>query len=250
MKIKCPQGFLALSLLWAVAVQAQVIYDKARDRAIPLEIAYPIEQESCTVTRKCKVAFLSAGYGVSPTKYSFLVTQLNALGYMVVTIAHELPHDPPLSVTGNLYATRSENWARGADTLHFIKRQLQSRYPNYDFNALLLVGHSNGGDISAWLAHQKKPYITFIITLDHRRVPLPRTKKIGILSIRASDFVADDGVLPTDAESAMYSSCVVTIPQSKHNDMSDDGPAWLKAEIVALVKKYLTEQSCALPGNA
>jgi predicted dienelactone hydrolase len=94
---------LALSLLCAVAVQAQVIYDKARDRAIPLEITYPVEQENCTIERKCKVAFLSAGYGISLTKYSFLVTQLNALGYMVVAILHELPQDGRVSAVLVLY---------------------------------------------------------------------------------------------------------------------------------------------------
>ena len=40
---------------------------------------------------------------------------------MVVAIGHELPNDPPLSVSGNLYETRSENWSRGAVTLDFIR---------------------------------------------------------------------------------------------------------------------------------
>ena len=101
----------------------------------------------------------------------FLTKVLNELGYLVVAVGHELPGDPPLSVTGNLFETRSENWTRGAATLNFLQHQLASRYPSYDFEALLLVGHSNGGDISAWLANQTQPYVNTLITLDHRRVP-------------------------------------------------------------------------------
>jgi hypothetical protein len=163
---------------------------------------------------------------------------------MVVAIRHELPEDPALSVEGNLFESRSENWIRGARTLSFLKDELESRYPNYAFNDLLLVGHSNGGDISAWLGNEEKPYVKSIITLDHRRVPVPRTKEISILSIRGSDFSADDGVLPTVQESTDYDICIIKISESKHNDMSDDGPDWLKEKIAELVKNYISGVGC------
>jgi len=241
---------LAVSMFWVGSIQAEIIYDKSRDRNIPINISYPIDKKSCSMELKCSVAFLSAGYGVSHTKYSFLAKQLNELGYLVVAVAHELPQDPSLSIEGNLYETRSENWARGATTLEFLWSELQSRFLNYDFGALLLVGHSNGGDISAWLGSEGRPYIKSIITLDHRRVPLPRSKNIGILSIRGGDFPADKGVLPTDSERELYSSCVVKITESKHNDMSDHGPTWLKKEISGLVKSYLNSAVCGSFGKA
>jgi len=220
------------------------VYDESRDRHIPIEISHPLEKEQCNETQKCPVALLSAGYGVSHTKYTFLSEQLNQLGYMVVAIGHELENDPPLSVSGNLYETRSENWKRGAETLDFIKHRLASTYQKYNFNGLLLIGHSNGGDISSWLANESKNYIDTVITLDHRRVPLPRRKGINVLSIRGSDYPADEGVLPSKKEAKEYSMCVTEIPKSRHNDMTDYGPKWLKDEITNVIDNFLNGTGC------
>ncbi|GLO63461.1 esterase [Vibrio sp. MACH09] len=235
---------LVMSLFWISHVNADELFDQSRNRHIPIKITQPIKHDSCAEGSKCPVAFLSAGYGVPHTKYEFLSQQLVELGYLVVAIGHELPTDPPLSVEGNLYETRSENWKRGAKTLEFVRTKLQPLYNKYDFNSLLLIGHSNGGDISSWLGNESKTYVKSIITLDHRRVPLPRSNEINILSIRGSDYPADKGVLPTKAESITFGSCIVTIPNSRHNDMSDYGPTWLKQQIALILKKYLTEKSC------
>lgn len=233
------------SLLFSTfSLAGDKIYDESRDRHIPIEVSHPLEKEQCNETQKCPVALLSAGYGVSHTKYAFLSKQLNQLGYMVIAIGHELENDPPLSVSGNLYETRSENWKRGAETLDFIKRRLASTYQKYNFNDLLLIGHSNGGDISSWLANTGKDYIDTVITLDHRRVPLPRRKDINVLSIRGSDYPADDGVLPSPGEAREYSMCVTETPKSRHNDMSDYGPKWLKDEISKIIDNFLNGTGC------
>tara|TARA_R100001129_G_C5323707_1_gene248231 strand:+ start:286 stop:1023 length:738 start_codon:yes stop_codon:yes gene_type:complete len=236
---------LFASLLFsALSFAGDRVYDESRDRHIPIEVTHPLEKEQCNETQKCPVALLSAGYGVSHTKYTFLSEQLNQLGYMVVAIGHELENDPPLSVSGNLYETRSENWMRGAETLNFIKNRLASTYQNYNFNDLLLIGHSNGGDISSWLANAGKNYIDTVITLDHRRVPLPRRKDINVLSIRGSDYPADDGVLPSPREAREYSMCVTEIPKSRHNNMSDYGPQWLKDEINRVIDNFINGTGC------
>lgn len=225
---------------------ADHILDESRDRNIPIEVSLPNNAKNCSSNNQCKVAFLSAGYGVPHTKYTFLSKLLNEQGYMVVAIGHELPSDPRLSVTGNLFKTRSENWQRGADTLNFLKNKLSKQYKHYNFDQLVLVGHSNGGDISAWLASEDKSYIETIITLDHRRVPLPRSNKIKVFSIRASDFPADKGVLPTALEQQEFNSCIITIPNAKHNDIADHGPQWLKTSIQELVFKYLQQKNCVI----
>ncbi|MGL5027276.1 MAG: alpha/beta hydrolase [Shewanella oncorhynchi] len=242
--MKFIQGFVFLSLFTTNFAFSHVIYDKSRDRNIPVEVSYPHTDIKCSELSKCPVVFISAGYGVEHTKYSFLTNSLNRLGYMVISIAHELSEDPPLSIQGDLYKTRSENWIRGAKTLDFVRDELKGTNPNYDFNSLVLVGHSNGGDISAWLANEKKTYIKTVITLDNRRVPLPLDKKIGVLSIRGSDFLADEGVLPTDNQKTIYQGCIVQIPNSRHNDMSDYGPNWLKEKMSLLVTQYLQGASC------
>lgn len=168
------------------------------------------------------MAFLNAGYSVSHIKYTFYLS--NSMNSVILV----LPKDPSLSVSGDLYKTRSENWRRGASTLDLLKARLSKRYKEYDFESLTLIGHSNGGDISAWLSNESKIYIQQLITLDHRGVPLPRNSNIKVLSIRASDFPAHKGVLPAKEELQINASCIVTIPSATHNEMIDFGPAWLK----------------------
>lgn len=236
----------AIALLcWMDIVNADTVHDESRGRFIPTEITFPRNVEQCSAESKCPVALLSAGYGVSHLKYTFISKQLNKLNYLVIAIGHELPNDPALSVSGDLYETRSENWSRGAQTLDFIKTVLSERFSKYDFEKITLIGHSNGGDISAWLANESKLYVGNIITLDHRRVPLPRNSEIKVLSIRASDFPADKGVLPTKSEQEKFLSCIVNIPKAKHNDITDFGPEWLTFQISVLIKSYLNGQSCS-----
>ncbi|MDN4502603.1 alpha/beta hydrolase [Alteromonadaceae bacterium BrNp21-10] len=243
--MKYLKGSAILIVCWVNSLNAETIYDEVRNRTIPIEITFPKNIETCSTQSKCPVAFLSAGYGVSHLKYTFLSKQLNKLGYFVVAIGHELPSDPALSVSGDLYKTRSKNWSRGAKTLDFLKGSLSIRFNEYDFEKLTLIGHSNGGDISAWLGNENKSYIQRIITLDHRRVPLPRNSDFQILSIRASDFPADKGVLPTEVEQEKYGSCVVKVPRAKHNDIADFGPVWLKEKINVLINSYLNGLSCS-----
>lgn len=243
--MKYIQALSFFILCWAQVAIAQTVYDETRNRAIPITVSYPGNPKLCSTEQQCPVAFLSAGYGVSHTEYSFLSEKLSLLGYLVIAIGHELPNDPPLSVSGNLYETRAENWQRGAITLDFLQGTLKPRFKHYNFDQLLLIGHSNGGDISAWSGNEGKSFIQTIITLDHRRVALPRNKNIQVLSIRASDFPADAGVLPTEEEQRLHNSCVVTIPDARHNDIADFGPTWLKAKINTLVTDFLRGQPCS-----
>ncbi|WP_394223210.1 alpha/beta hydrolase [Alteromonas gracilis] len=237
---------IAVSLFTTLnAFGTEYVLDEARSRSIPIDISHPTHSERCTLKARCSVAFISAGYGVPHDKYEFLVDTFNKLGFLSVAIAHELPQDPELSREGNLYETRSENWIRGAATLDFLLHNLKGKFTEYDFDSIVLVGHSNGGDISSWLANENPSFIASVITLDNRRVPLPRNENIKVFSIRGSDFPADRGVLPSEREVSEYDICVVKIPQSKHNDMSDFGPHWLKKKISKLVERYIKDAACA-----
>ena len=77
-----------------------------------------------------------------------------------------------------------------------MRDTLSRTYTGFDWSHLTLVGHSNGGDISALAVHEWPSLATTLVTLDNRRYPLPRDQ-IRVLSIRGSDFDADAGVLPT-----------------------------------------------------
>ncbi|RXE86084.1 alpha/beta hydrolase [Pseudoalteromonas sp. A757] len=235
---------MVILFLLPLSPLAKTIVDNTRDRAVPVEIHQPSNTANCSATKTCPVALLSAGYGVAHTEYQFLVKILNQAEYLVITVGHELATDPPLSVEGNLYETRAENWQRGADTLVFIRDHFRPKFANFDFENILLIGHSNGGDISAWLINHGATFANHIITLDHRRVPLPRSLDVKVLSIRASDFPADKGVLPSPAEKQKYHDCVVTIANAKHNDMTDEGPSWLTEKIAQIVAGHLAGKPC------
>ena len=225
------------------------INDDVRGRLIPIKLYPPIRPEKCTERNKCKVLVLSSGYGLQYTDYSFLANKFSRLGYLTVAVQHELPGDPSLSVEGDLYQTRQENWQRGARSLEVVRAKLAEALNSYDFDNLILLGHSNGGDISAWLGRKQIDFVRGIITLDHRRVPLPRNKSIAVLSIRAGDFPADAGVLPSKVESEKFGTCLVKINNAKHNDLWDGGPEPLKEKVLELIQSYLLEGSCPRSGS-
>ncbi len=231
---------ISLALSTETLPQEVIIYDKFRDRHIPIETSMPENSGFCSATQKCPVALISSGYGVKHNDYSFISQILNKLGYLVVSVQHELDGDPPLSRTPPFIETRKENWQRGVVTLNFVKQQLMSTFNAYDFDKLTLVGHSNGGDISALYSKTYANEVDTLVTLDHRREPLPRNNAIQVLTIRASDFQADEGVLLTQEEQAEFGAHEVKIETARHNDMTDYGPEWLKEDIASLMRCYLS----------
>lgn len=232
-----------------LASEHRVVKDSERQRNIPIQVSFPKDASLCTAESQCSVAFLSSGYGVAYDNYSFISDTLNDAGYLVVAIQHELPGDPALAVTGHLFTERSENWKRGAKSLQFIRSQLQPEFSEFNFNKLTLVGHSNGGDIASWLINEGVDFVETLITLDHRRVPLPRAGVASVFSIRGSDFPADNGVLYTEQEKMLLNACIVQIANSKHNDMTDFGPDWLKTSISYILLAFLSGQ-CDGAGEA
>ncbi|MEZ8231054.1 alpha/beta hydrolase [Vibrio splendidus] len=242
--MKCLIGVFLGALSLSATAQSMVIVDSTRDRSISLEVVLPQDSDSCTTKEQCDVAFISAGNRVPFTKYSFVGEMLNDRGYMTIYVDHELPSDPPLSKTGDLYKTRIENWTRGAQTLNVLQYELASRFPAYDFDKLTLVGHSNGGDISTWLSNENKSYVSQLITLDHKRVTLPKSENIRVLSIRATEYPTKEGVLPTESEQKQYGSCVVEIPDSKHMDLSDYGSNLAKQSTNDIMIGFLDGLAC------
>ncbi|WP_027709155.1 alpha/beta hydrolase [Zooshikella ganghwensis] len=237
-------GFLLLCLTCSSFSKTLDIYDTDRDRYIPISVDFPSKNIDCSTSQKCNVAFISAGNKVPYQKYQFITQLLNSMSYMTVAIDHELPNDPPLSTIGDLFKTRIENWQRGATTLDFLQRKLPNRFPEYNFHNIILVGHSNGGDISAWLANKGKPYISKIVTLDNRRVTLPKTAQIQVLSIRATEYPTAESVLLTEEEQDIYHSCIIEIESSKHMDLSDYGSISVKQRVESLIKGFLSGQDC------
>ena len=218
--------------------------DAKRGRELQVEIYFPVAGSACVSQDSCPVVFVSPGYGIPHTSYSFLGNALAQQGRLVIAVQHDLPSDPPLGGQGDLVKVRTPAWQRGSANLRFVKSELSRTLPGYDWSNLTLIGHSNGGDISSLLLRDTPGFAARLVTLDSRRVPLPRDSSLPVLSIRASDFEADPGVLPSETEKDATRVCVVEIPHSRHNDMFDGGTPQLKSEINALIRKFMLSESC------
>lgn len=235
---------LSVSSAFAAHATDTVLRDDSRQRDIPVEIRFPEATRHCSPSRPCPVAFVSPGYGLAHTDYRFVSDTLVGLGYLVVSIQSVLPGDPKAPNTGNMIADRTPMWTLGADNLVYAKSTLSELYPAYDWAHLVLVGHSNGGDLSALALKRDPSFASVLVTLDNRRYPLPAGDKIRVLSIRGSDFEADPGVLPSSGSTRSASLCVLEIPESRHNDMNDAGPAALKQRIAAILVEFLGHRRC------
>jgi alpha-beta hydrolase superfamily lysophospholipase len=246
-----PRLLIALTTLAAGAIadaapppRTQVLVDETRHRSIPAAVYLPATHARCTPQSRCRVALLSPGYGVEHTAYGFIAAALADAGFLVIALQTVLPDDPRPGNSGNLFADRLPMWRRGADTLRFARETLALQFPGYDWAHLVLIGHSNGGDLSALALQQTPGLATTLITLDNRRHPLPRSPALELLSLRGSDFAADPGVLPTPEQIAAAGHCIVPIARARHDDMLDAGPDWLKARIVTLVRGFLADGRC------
>jgi predicted esterase len=225
----------------AVRVDTLNWYDQSRQRVIPIAI-YTAKTGS---TAKQKVVIFSHGYGQNKggdyLAYSYLTEYLASNGYFVVSIQHELPTDSLLPLTGNPQILRRPFWDRGADTILFVINELQKTYPNLDYQHLTLMGHSNGGDMTALFPQKYPNRVQKIITLDNRRMALPRTKRVKVYSLRSSDQAADEGVLPTEKESRKYRMRIVKLANTPHNDMDDNANEEQRKEIQKYIVAFLKD---------
>lgn len=217
------------------------LFDKTRNRALPVTLYLPVADADVSRGNKTrlKLAILSHGYGMKNTEYSFIADDLASRGYLVASIQHELPGDEPPATTGKLSVTRRPNWERGVQNILFVLQELRRLRPGLDFEHLLLIGHSNGGDMAMLFATEHPRLVSKVITLDNRRMPFPRTKRPRILSLRSSDQPADAGVLPTEAEQEKFGIKIIKLEDVKHNDMWDGATEKQKREINRIISSFL-----------
>jgi pimeloyl-ACP methyl ester carboxylesterase len=196
---------------------------------------------------KLPVAVLNHGNTVKFTEYSFLANILAARGYLVVSIQHDLPTDPPMETkVGELYVGRLKQIERGVANIKFAVAQMQELQVNADYEHLTIVGHSMGGDITMYFAKQYPDRVRKVVTLDNLRVPFVTSGKFKILTFRSTDpqFKADPGVVPSSEECEKAGITVVTTG-FQHNDMRDTGAENAKTSIQGMLDKFLadTDQS-------
>ena len=222
-----------------MVVEQWDLYDSARQRPVPVVLYRPAHGSAKT---RLKPAIISHGYGGRNTDYSFIAQNLVAHGYLVASIQHELPTDAPMPTVGDVRTVRQPFWARGMQNMLFVRRALLRKYPGVNIGELLLVGHSNGGDTAMLFANAHPALVAQVVSLDSRRMPFPRAQRPRVLSLRSSDQVADPGVLPTPAEQAQFSTTIVPLKNTRHNDMWDGATPAQKQEMNAAITRFLEER--------
>src|SRR5882724_8522034 len=173
---------------WAIRHETLNLFDAARQRPVAVDLAVrrDYEMKANAGYWKLPVAIISNGNTVGNTEYSFLANVLAARGYLVASVQHDLPTDPPLMTKVGLpYVGRLEVYKKGEANILFVLEKLKKVWPNADYGHLTLVGHSNGGDIAMYFATQHADLVSKVVTLDNLRVPFVLNKTLKILSFRS-----------------------------------------------------------------
>ncbi|MGO9361683.1 MAG: alpha/beta fold hydrolase [Xanthobacteraceae bacterium] len=240
-------GYVAVSK-FAIRHETIDLYDATRKRDVAIDLAvrrdYAMRADAGLLT--LPVAIVSHGNTVKNTEYSFLANAFAARGYLVASIQHDLPSDKPLvTQQGSLFVGRLDVYERAEQNILFAIEQLKKIQPNADYDHLTMVGHSNGGDISVYFAHEHPDLVTRIVTLDNLRVPLVSAGFAKILSFRSKDqqFKPDPGVVPSKSTDDMD----IVDTGAQHTDMSDRGPDTLKERIQADLDRFLDATSKLSP---
>ncbi len=228
---------------FAIRHDTLTLFDAARQRPITVDIAVRRDYETKANLGlwKLPLAIISNGNTVKATEYSFLANVLATRGYLVASIQQDLPSDPPLMTkVGEPYVGRRDVYIRCEANILFVLRELKKRHANANFDQITLVGHSNGGDVSMYVAHQHPELVSKVITLDNLRVPFVLSGHMKILSFRSDDphFVTDPGVLPTP-EQAKARGIDIVNTGAQHTELSDRGPASVKERIQATLDQFL-----------
>ena len=236
--------YVAISKL-AIRHQTLNLYDSARQRPVSVDLAVrrDYEVKANMGLWKLPIAIISNGNTVKNTEYSFLADVLAARGYLVASIQQDLPTDPPLMThVGMRYVGRQGIYMRCEANILFVLGELQKLQPHAEYDHLTLVGHSNGGDVSMYVANQHPELVSKVITLDNLRVPFVLSDKMKILSFRSKDpnFKTDPGVLPTPSQAKTDGIDIINTG-ALHTQLSDRGPDSVKEKIQATLDKFLRD---------
>lgn len=217
---------IAFSNAYALEIKTLDMFDESRGKNIPV-VVYKGE------TTNKHVVIISHGYGAKNTEYSFIADTLAARGYFVASIQHDLETDKPLPTTGNLFDRRKPLWEHGAQNILFVISELKKLEPQLDLSKVILIGHSNGGDMSMMFATLHPEIVSKIISLDSRRYPFPRNPKLEILRFVASDDEPDEEVVPESGVQVVY------VKGARHIDLCDRGSSQIKDEIKKSIIQFL-----------
>lgn len=236
-------GISEADLAEGIKLETIMLNDQERERIVPVAIYTSYADSNKT---DLPVILFNHGYGKnqgdSYLTYSYLNEYFASKGYCVISIQHEVKTDEKLPMEGDLQVLRRPNWDRGVENMRFVIRELDSIRPQLSFKNMVLIGHSNGGDIAANYVVSHPDSVQALVTLDNLRFGLPKIGSVNVLSLRASDTEADPGVIPTLAEQKKYGMKIVYLANINHGDMNDKATDEQKAEITREIEYFLAER--------
>ncbi|KMQ68635.1 esterase [Chryseobacterium sp. FH2] len=228
--------------IYEVKLDTLTMFDKARGRKIPVAFFSPKTEKKIPGQQ---VVIFSHGYGANHGGdyliYSYLTENLASKGYFVVSIQHELPTDALIPMEGKPQTVRMPFWERGVENILFVLKEIKKSKPELDYRHLTLIGHSNGGDMTALFANKYPNLIYKIITMDNRRMYLPKTAIPKIYTLRSNDYPADEGVLPNEAEQEKF-NITIQFTNINHGTMDDKGNDEERKTLNSFIEGYLNEK--------
>lgn len=204
-------------------VDKMVLVDRTRNRKIPVAI---YQADSRLKIKNMPVVIFNHGYGKNSKRsylaYSDITRFLASKGYVVISIQHEQPYDSRLPMQGYMPVVRLPFWIRGSKNIEYTVNYFKNSKigKDWDFNTLILIGHSNGGDIAAYYTKNHHEDVSMLITLDHLRMKLPLLKDVKVASLRGSNHQPDKEVLPNLLDQRKFNISLFYLP-TVHDNFSN-----------------------------
>ena len=135
-------------------------------------------------------------------KWEYLAEYFVKLGYAFIAIQHDILGDNDglafIDKAAPQVEARKHLWVRGEQDILFVINELKQKYSNFNFDQLIISGHSNGGDIAKFFANNRPEQVSSVITFDARRCPIAPYTKQRLLMFEAGDSSTDIGVIPDE----------------------------------------------------
>lgn len=217
-------------------IQDEIHIDSTRNRTIPIRIIALAQPKN---NRYKGLILFSHGWdqnhGSAYKSYNFITNFMALKGYLVASVQHEQPSDEPLATGDSIRIKRMPNWERGAANLLFVKNTLLTRFrEQLPSDKIILIGHSNGGDMSVLYTTKYPEDVSHLITYDNRRMNFPCDSTVKMLTLRSSNELPDPGVLD-------YTQCGLSIIPTKiiHNNFTNYASNSEKKLIRRLTLRFL-----------
>jgi len=191
------------------------LWDDSNHRIVPV-LLYA---ENIDSGKNRKLVILAHGHGIQNSDYAYISSNVASQGYVVASVQYELPGDKEIDAGGNAYEALRPVWEKTVKSFLFVIGYLKKKYPNLDCQNLTLIGHSRGGDVVMLFATKYPKLVSKVISLDNGHMPLPRTKKPRVFSLRTYNTTPDNGVLPTPEEQKEFNITIIEPMGISHIEM-------------------------------